>query len=125
MPPAVGTPKIETVANAGSYQSSSWLTFVLPIGSGRGAQVDVRTAVPQIQVPLPLRTYPTPPALVAQSGIAHTPGATAIADARRWDYRFDYASAKAAQDTEHVLVTFDHSGNRSLPGFFSVAAYSG
>jgi LysM repeat protein len=105
---------IADVPGAGAYQSSSWLTFVLPIGSGRGVSVDVQTAVAQLQVPLPLRSYPLPPSLVSQSGLASSPNATDIADARKWDYRFDFSVSSAAQDTEHVSVTFSNAGSPRL-----------
>jgi LysM repeat protein len=108
---------IADVPGAGSYQSSSWLTFVLPIGSGRGVNVDVRTDVAQLQVPLPLRSYPLPPSLVSQSGLASSPNATDIADARKWDYRFDFSVNSAAQDTEHVSVTFSNAGSPRLTAF--------
>ena len=99
---------IKDVPNVDGYKSSSWLTFVIPIGSNRGASVNVQTEIPQVQVPLPLRSYPTPPSLVGQSGLATYPDADRIREAKLWDYRFDYESSTAAQDADHIEVTFNH-----------------
>ena len=107
---------IDTVPDTGGYQSSSWLTFVLPIGSGQGADVGVETTMSQVQIPVPLRSYPVPPTLVAQSGLptgataqATTPE-QAIAQGKLWDYRFDFQSTNAAQDSNHVQVSFNLFG---------------
>ncbi len=98
---------IRDVPGAGSYQASRWLTLVLPLDRSRGGiDAGVRTAIPQVQVPIPLRAYPPPSILAAQSGAAADPGAPDFARARMWDYRFDVQTRKAAQDTDHLLVTF-------------------
>ena len=89
---------IASVTGVSGYQASSWLSFLLPIGDPRGVDVGAATSIPQIQVPLPLRVYPTPPTLVAQGARASVPGPTSIADAKLWDYHFDFASSEAAQD---------------------------
>jgi LysM repeat protein len=112
---------IDTVPDTGGYQSSSWLTFVLPIGSGQGADVGVETSMGQVQIPIPLRSYPVPPTLVAQSGLpteATAPTTTpeeAIAQGKRWDYRFDFQSTNAAQDSNHVQVSFNLFGGATGP----------
>jgi len=92
---------------AGGYESSSWLSFVLPIGSGRGfvpPQVD--TALPQTQVPIPLRAYPSPPLLIAQHGAASNPQSTELDKAKLWTYDFTAETNLAAQDTGHLEVVF-------------------
>src|SRR6185369_13947795 len=107
---------IVNVPNTDGYQASSWLTFVLPIGSGEGADVGVKTEMGQVQIPIPLRAYPVPPTLVAQSGLATTatnPPVTpeeAIAQGKSWDYRLDFQSTNAAQDSNHVQVSFNSFG---------------
>ena len=94
---------IRNVANAGSYQASSWLTLVRPFDQADGS---VSTAIPQVQIPIPLRAYPQPPLLTGQSGLASAPGATAFPAVRQWDYRYDFAVRSAAQDTGHLRVVF-------------------
>lgn len=109
---------IRNVPGTDGYQASSWLTLVLPLGSGEGADVGVKTQMSQVQIPIPLRAYPVPPTLLAQSGLASevtTPPVTpeeAIAQGKSWDYRIDFQSTNAAQDSNHVQVRFN-SGPKS------------
>lgn len=110
------------------YQASSWLTFVLPIGSDQGADVGVETTMSQVQIPIPLRSYPVPPTLVAQSGLptdATAQPATpdeAITQGKLWDYRFDFQSANAAQDSNHVQVSFNLFGGATGQQFSALPA---
>jgi hypothetical protein len=99
--------RIRNVPGAGAYQASSWLTLVLPFGSPRGGiDAGVRTAIPQVQVPISLRAYPPSPLLTGHSGLPSRPDAPDFAGARLWDYRFNARSLKAAQDTDHLRVVF-------------------
>lgn len=104
---------IQNVPGVTGYQESSWLTFPLPIGAG-GVPVPVETRIPQVQVPLPLRSYPDTPILTRQLGLQSLPGATGIDDAKLWDYAFDFERRAAAQDTTHVDVTFEHGPSIAL-----------
>lgn len=111
---------IRDVPGAGGYQASRWLTLVLPLDRSRGGiDAGVRTAVPQVQVPIPLRAYPPPSRLVGQSGVPAEPGAGDFVHARKWDYRFDVQTRKAAQDTDHLRVTFGEP-----PGMLAASAVS-
>jgi hypothetical protein len=107
---------ISNPQGAGGYQASSWLTFLLPIGAGAGADAGVETSLQQVQIPVPLRSYPVPPTLVAQSGTPTEAGGAAptpeqaIARGKMWDYRVDFHSANAAQDSNHVQVSFNLPG---------------
>jgi LysM repeat protein len=114
---------ISTVSGTDGYQDSSWLTFLLPFGSGKGLDFNVDTAIPQVQVPVPLRSYPVPPTLLAQSGYPHEQlappvnPALAIEQGKQWDYRVDFQGLNAAQDTDHLQVTFNaHAKKSSLAG---------
>ncbi|HEY6315420.1 MAG TPA: LysM peptidoglycan-binding domain-containing protein [Streptosporangiaceae bacterium] len=108
--------RIRNVPGAGAYQASSWLTLVLPFGSPRGGiDAGVRTAIPQVQVPISLRAYPQPPLLTGHSGLPSRPDAPDFADARLWDYRFDVRSLKAAQDTDHLRVVFGELQSARAP----------
>jgi LysM repeat protein len=107
---------ISEVAGTDGYQASSWLTLLVPIGSGQGTDVGIATGLGQVQIPIPLRSYPIPPTLVAQSGFPTvqtlppvTP-AEAVSQGRQWDYRFDFRSTNSAQDTDHVEVRFNTPG---------------
>jgi hypothetical protein len=69
-----------------------------------------------------------PPTLVAQSGLptgASAQPATpeqAIAQGKLWDYRFDFQSANAAQDSNHVQVSFNLFGGATGPQFSELPA---
>jgi hypothetical protein len=97
---------IQGVPDVGDYQASKWLTLVLPIDSGQGTDAGVQTAIPQVQVPIPLRSYPPPSRLPAQNGAPTYPNVANVAQARRWNYSFDVQTLKAAQDTDHLRVEF-------------------
>ncbi len=107
---------IFTPADVERYQASSWLTFILPLGSGEGVDAGVRSTMDQVQIPVPLRSYPSPPSLVGQSASATEhlipPGGPeeAIAQGKEWDYGIDFQSFNAAQDTSRVEVTFNDYG---------------
>lgn len=109
---------IEDVPGAGSYQASSWLTFPRPFAGGdKGAEATVRTAIPQIQVPIPLRAYPRLPNLTGQSGMPSKSPPPTIAAARQWDYRFDFELNTASQDSDHVEVRFGSAREALAAGF--------
>jgi LysM repeat protein len=118
---------IRNVPNTDGYQASSWLTFVLPIGSDEGADVGVKTKMSQVQIPIPLRAYPVPPTLSAQGGLASEaarPPVTpeeAIALGKSWDYRLDFQSTNAAQDSNHVQVSFNSFAGPSGPNSLSLS----
>ncbi|HEX6836904.1 MAG TPA: hypothetical protein VF334_10055, partial [Polyangia bacterium] len=89
------------------YQSSAWLSFVLPLASDGRAPAGVDTAIGQVVVPVPLRAYPTPPSLAGQRAITSHPDAARLADALAWDYSFDFESQTSDQDALYVEVEFN------------------
>ena len=102
---------IRDVPLAGTYQASSWLTFVRPFDpAGGGADGVVDTAIAQLQVPIPLRAYPPAPMLTGQSGVASHSDAAAFPDVREWDYRYDFDVQSAAQDADHLRAVFGEAG---------------
>ncbi|MEN8174980.1 MAG: hypothetical protein ABFS23_04415, partial [Pseudomonadota bacterium] len=98
---------IEAAREEDQYQSSSWLTLILPPPA-----MPVGTA----DVPVALREYPIPPTLNSQAGIPEAlaacpkPEPTAtdpLQAAKRWQYRFTYTQANVAQDTVLPDVKFN------------------
>ena len=91
------------------YQASAWLNFLDPLppialaGSGPVTQVDV-------EIPIPLRAYPTPPMLQNQ-GFIPAPESedptTTIEQAKKWTFRFNYMQAHAAQDRIDSVVRWN------------------
>ncbi len=106
---------IRDVPEAGAYQASSWLTFVRPFDPARGgADAVVDTAIPQVQIPMPLRAYPPAPMLTGQSGVASHPNAGTFPEVREWDYRYDFDVHSAAQDADHLRAVFGEAGGATL-----------
>lgn len=87
--------QIDSLPHIDDYLASSWLTFVLPLTKDLGN-------VGEIDIPIPLRAYPTPPSIITQDSSYNSgdaSGETTIANARKWGYTYNYARAGAAQDT--------------------------
>ncbi len=82
------------VQSVEGYESSQWLSFVLPLRDAPGMSIDFGHP----RIPLPLRGYPMLPSLVTQqaSGAADP---QSIADACQWTYRFTYEHQSTAQET--------------------------
>lgn len=90
-----GVPGVE------EYQASSWLTFIDALPAIATANLDI---------PIPLRAYPTPPSLQSQSAVPadpqRDPNAT-LTKAKEWTYRFVFARPHAAQDRIDANVRFN------------------
>jgi LysM repeat protein len=89
------------------YQSSSWLSFVLPLGEEGREPAGVDTDIGQVVVPVPLRAYPTPPSLKGQNAVASAPESRSLEDTLAWDYTFDFESQTSDQDALLVEVLFN------------------
>jgi LysM repeat protein len=95
----------------GDYQGSSWLKFVIPVSSPQ-------TSIGTLNIPIPLRFYPSPVTLLSQSAIQSyaTPAGEQPANAVEllaWDYNFVYVHDNAEQDTPTVIVQFDTAESAS------------
>ncbi len=117
---------------AEGYQASSWLTLILPIG-GAPPQAAARVLgaeppdplaegaqIGQLSIPIPLRAYPSPPVLVAQTGAATVPPTTMAGDLQEkikqlksWDYSFTYDYDPASQDMVRLKMVFNPNGSLS------------
>lgn len=91
--------EISTVPYAEGYQASSWLNFVIPV------HFDV---MGDVAIPVPLRSYPAPPSLIAQQCVPVESPAT-IQDVKTWSYEFTYKESIAAQDTINTQVVLNYS----------------
>ena len=88
---------IEQVTSIDGYQSSSWLTFILPFD-------DENTWLGNLKIPIPLRAYPTSPSLTTQTFEsakvdAQDPDIDKLQEAKKWDYEYTYDYLRAQQDT--------------------------
>ena len=81
-----------------NYVESSWLTFIKPLDA---------VSFGQVQVPIPLRAYPTFPVLSEQSAVASYPDSPDLEKAKQWDYEFVLNSQFAAQDSMDMGLFFN------------------
>ncbi len=90
------------------YEPSSWLSFIVPIGSSATQpEVKVDTRLGELEIPVPLRAYPVLPSLIAQAATASVPDSNTLAEAKLWDYSCTFEYQPAAQDTVFLLVSFN------------------
>jgi len=99
---------VTDVAGISGYQASNWLTFALPVG---GASDAIDGEIGLIDIPIPLRLYPSMPSAVAQSGTPTNDGATTFPAIKEWDFAFSYLHQDSAQDTPHIEVTFNDTSS--------------
>jgi hypothetical protein len=99
---------VQNVNDIDAYQASSWLSFIVPVGStATNPEVRVDTHIGPVEVPIPLRAYPTPPSLLAQDGPESYPSATELDKAKLWNYSFSFEHQWAAQDIVYLNVTYN------------------
>lgn len=103
--------QIDEVDNMGSYRASSWLTLIIPLDASM-------SEVGPVQIPIALRSYPTPPSLTNQQiDYAESGGpdeTTSLNDAVLWGYDFSYLPPKAGQDQIHAQLQFNNNNNDQL-----------
>jgi LysM repeat protein len=119
---------IGTVDNIAGYQSSSWLTFILPIGGKVEARLlsaqatktlAERAQIGQVEIPIPLRAYPTLPSLIEQNGVGSQvdftlPLPQLIKQLKSWDYSYTAEHQSASQETTYLKVAFNPTGGAKL-----------
>ncbi|TND08826.1 MAG: hypothetical protein FD123_1680 [Bacteroidetes bacterium] len=105
---------IRDIAGADGYQASSWLSFVIPIGSSTNFDGVINTNLGQPDIPLPLRSYPVAPIITAQDAEATYTDAQLpstypqnVEEASEWNFSFTYLHQEAAQDTNYIMATFN------------------
>ncbi|MDT8758460.1 hypothetical protein MZO42_07105 [Sphingomonas psychrotolerans] len=104
---------ITPVSGVTGYASSNWLRFVNPLTSAPppGYNVGLGTVV----APLPLRTYPALPQLLAQTTPAQDPATTDVATAAQWRYVVDVGHRAVVQDELGFNIEVNiRSGTQSL-----------
>ncbi|MGE5527214.1 MAG: LysM peptidoglycan-binding domain-containing protein [Methanosarcina sp.] len=89
--------QIGTVPGIEGYRASSWLSFPIPLGSLPLAEPELGN----LEVPVVLRAYPTPPTLGQQTTRAdldESSARAAVQSAARWTFLADYEQLHVAQD---------------------------
>ena len=105
---------VNAAGGIGQYQSSSWLSFILPIdgaAAAGGAVADAsdkaRHRIGELPIVVPLRTYPVPPSLVSQQILADPDSLDRLEGIREWDYQFTYGHPDVAQDAIDSSIRFN------------------
>lgn len=104
---------IRSVQNGEDYKASSWLTFLIPIGSSNSHTGVIDTGLGQPDIPLPLRSYPVAPVILSQTAAEtyrddQLPATYPqnLQQAKLWNFAFTYRHQEAAQDTSYVMAAF-------------------
>ncbi|MES2002874.1 MAG: hypothetical protein V4450_00030 [Bacteroidota bacterium] len=90
------------------YNASTWLSLVTPLDP---VAILVTPTSSTVEIPVPLRTYPTPPSLVSQASSPQK--ITGPGDKERlnqllqWQYNYTYSQIEAAQDSINTELQFN------------------
>lgn len=99
--------QFETSEEQYGYVPSSWLRFVVPDRDPTNSATPVLdVSMGQLDIPIPLRAYPSPPRLVSQGITANAAPAT-IGDALQFSYDLTLARPQVAQDDLHLSIEFN------------------
>jgi LysM repeat protein len=105
--------QIQDVTGIKGYKASSWLNFVVALDASFGQAGPVN-------IPIPLRSYPTPPSIITQQSLysanGQLPAYTTMETAKQWDFNFVYKQQEAAQDIINVQVEFNLDQQGLLKG---------
>ena len=96
---------IHGVAGIAGFQSSSWLSFIIPLTDTS----QTSSSAGLVQIPVPLRGYPAPVVVSNQVSESGWPGDAQAIEAQ-WNYAFSALRQTAAQDVATVEVRFNTGG---------------
>ncbi|GEM_PF-1983070 len=110
------------------YHNTDWLSFVEPFELGNGVAPAVTATPPPLglDIPLPLRAYPTAPSLKGQAdvpallqfGQVPSNAEISISDAATWTYEYSYQYIGASQDTISTSLQFNVAGTTGAVGSY-------
>ena len=99
----------------GDYEGSFWLKFVIPLD-------DAASTIGPVDIPIPLRSYPSPVTLLSQSAVQSVENPQSAKDLLGWNFDFTYQHNSAQQDTPLAAVSFNAAQN---PMWFNAQGESG
>lgn len=121
---------ISDVAGINGYQGSNWLTFIIPADVSSNTDSTLKAAsvasslqqnLGNVDIPVVLRNYPTPPTLTTQTGkgvsLEGDTTKTRLAKASEWDFTYSYTEDQAAQDKIFSDIEFNMIPNPSAKMF--------
>lgn len=110
-------------------EGGSMLSFIIPPSVTDLTNAGLSLALNStgsLDIPLMLRSYPTPPSLLGQSFTADMPAdhasITSVTDLLKWDYAFTYTLVAAEQDQVQVQINYNATDPTSGNGSTAVAA---
>jgi len=101
---------ITDVEGISDYQASSWLTFILPMGTTESDRCDPKTepnCIGDVDIPIPLRAYPISPSLVLHRAEPDDDSLQRLQDIRQWNYQFVYEHLDVAQDSIESRIEYN------------------
>jgi uncharacterized protein YegP (UPF0339 family)/LysM repeat protein len=107
---------ITDVPEVEGYQASQWLTFIIPANMAEQDEPEMdqsplKQSLGNLDIPVVLRNYPTPPTLTKQEGLAaEVSGDTTkvrLEKASEWNFLYSYTEDQAAQDQIYSDITFN------------------
>ncbi|HEX8130154.1 MAG TPA: hypothetical protein VF527_13710, partial [Pyrinomonadaceae bacterium] len=114
---------IRNVPGIENYEQSSWIQFVNgPFVTPISASVEKEVVQPT-NIPIVLRALPTPPTIVAQTGLPTIEPQLEGDDAQsgttpdqlaEWDYSFGYSYQNSAQDSVNATVEFNLADTNTM-----------
>ncbi len=108
--------QISSVSGIEDYKASSWLGFI-----SKNTSNPLETTLGNFKVPMILRSFPTPPAMVKQAGsYSYALGKSSIEDILNWNYQITYSqSFHYPQDQVDFEIKFNVQENeeRMLASF--------
>ncbi|HEU5103775.1 MAG TPA: hypothetical protein VFU22_32385, partial [Roseiflexaceae bacterium] len=114
---------IVDVPGVKGYQASSWLSFILPIDTIDETAADPSSNanyIGKLPIPIPLRTYPTPPSMVMHMAELDLDSQKRLEDIRQWQYTYVYEHLDVAQDAIEAAVRYNVAPTK--PGANGTAA---
>jgi len=116
---------ISEVKDINDYKGSNWLTFIIPADVSNNKDMfktvpvtaSLQQSLGQVDIPVVLRNYPTPPTLTTQTGkgvsVEGDTTKTRVAKASEWDFTYSYTEDQAAQDKIFSDIEFNIIPNPS------------
>ncbi|NEQ45859.1 MAG: hypothetical protein F6K00_20875 [Leptolyngbya sp. SIOISBB] len=100
--------------------TSSWLNFVVPLNEpGVPTPPTDPNHIGDVQIPIPLRDYPMPPALITHKAVPDPDGFSgdilSAEDIRDWNYVFLYEHPDIAQDTVECRIDYNVDSADNVP----------
>ena len=99
---------IASIPGFDGYQASAWLSFILPIDSTQPFDpIQDANKIGDVDIPIPLRTYPMPPSLVLHRAEADPDSLKNLAQVREWQYTYVYEHLDVAQDAIETKIHYN------------------